>query len=38
VIICLLEHGADVNMQNEVSTATSEMAVMEEMVTGGGEG
>jgi hypothetical protein len=38
-ISCLLEHGADVNMQNNVSTATSRVAVMLEMVVvGGGEG
>jgi hypothetical protein len=34
---CLLEHGADVNMKNNVSTAASGLAVMVEMV-GGGEG
>jgi hypothetical protein len=38
VIICLLEHGADVNMMNLVSTATSGVAVMVEMVIVGGEG
>jgi hypothetical protein len=38
VIICLLEHGADVNMKNKVSTATGGMAVMVEMVSCGGEG
>jgi hypothetical protein len=44
VIICLLEHGADVNMKNKVSTATSGVAVysgvavMVEMVGCGGEG
>jgi hypothetical protein len=38
VIICLLEHGADVNMKDEVSTATSGAAVMVEMVGCGGEG
>jgi hypothetical protein len=27
-ISCLLEHGADVNMKNQVSTATSGVAVM----------
>jgi hypothetical protein len=57
-IICLLEHGADVNMKDNVSTATSGalivvlnsgaesslktlnsgVAVMVEMVIGGGEG
>jgi ankyrin repeat protein len=37
-IICLLEHGADVNMMSNVSTATSGVAVMVEMVIGGGEG
>jgi hypothetical protein len=37
-ISCLLEHGADVNMKNHVSTATSGVAVMVEMVIGGGEG
>jgi hypothetical protein len=48
-IICLLEHGADVNMTDKVSTATSGaesslktlnsgVAVMVEMVIGGGEG
>ena len=38
-ISCLLEHGADVNMQEDiVSTAISGLAVMVEMVTGGGEG
>jgi hypothetical protein len=36
-IICLLEHGADVNMMNNVSTATRGVAVMVEMV-GCGEG
>jgi ankyrin repeat protein len=43
VISCLLEHGADVNMKNKVSTATSGalnsgVAVMVEMVVCGGEG
>jgi ankyrin repeat protein len=38
VIICLLEHGADVNMKNNVSTSTCGLVVMVEMVTGGGEG
>jgi hypothetical protein len=37
-ISCLLEHGADVNMQDEVSTATSGVAVMVEMLGCGGEG
>jgi hypothetical protein len=37
-IRCLLEHGADVNMMDEVSTATSRVAVMVEMVGCGGEG
>jgi hypothetical protein len=37
-IICLLEHGADVNMKNKVSTSTSGVAVMVEMVGCGGEG
>jgi hypothetical protein len=37
-ISCLLEHGADVNIKNKVSTATSEVAVIVEMVVGGGEG
>jgi hypothetical protein len=37
-IRCLLEHGADVNMKDNVSTATSGVAVMVEMVVGGGEG
>jgi ankyrin repeat protein len=37
-IICLLEHGADVNVMDNVSTATSGLTVMLEMVTGGGEG
>jgi ankyrin repeat protein len=37
-IICLLEHGADVNIEDEVSTATSGLAVMVEMVVVGGEG
>jgi hypothetical protein len=36
-ISCLLEHGADVNIKNNVSTANSGVAVMVEMV-GGGEG
>jgi ankyrin repeat protein len=31
-ISCLLEHGADANMQDNVSTATSGVAVMVEMV------
>jgi ankyrin repeat protein len=34
-IRCLLEHGADVNAQNNVSTTTSGVAVMVEMVGGG---
>jgi hypothetical protein len=34
----LLEHGADVNMKDEVSTATCGVAVMVEMVGCGGEG
>jgi hypothetical protein len=34
----LLEHGADVNMQNNVSTATCGLAVMVEMVGCGDEG
>jgi ankyrin repeat protein len=48
VIICLLEHGADVNIEDNVSTATSGLAslktlnsglvVMVEMVGGGGSG
>jgi hypothetical protein len=38
VISCLLERGADVNMTDEVSTATSGVAVMVEMVVCGGEG
>jgi hypothetical protein len=46
-ISCLLEHGADVNIKNNVSTATSGLAVktlnsglavMVEMVSCGGEG
>ena len=37
-ISCLLEHGADVNMKDEVSTATSGVAVMVKMVVVGGEG
>jgi hypothetical protein len=37
-ISCLLEHGADVNIKNNVSTATSGVAVMVEMVGCGGEG
>jgi ankyrin repeat protein len=37
-ISCLLEYGADVNMVDNVSTATSGVAVMVEMVNGGGEG
>ena len=37
-ISCLLEHGADVNVKKEVSTATSGVAVMVEMVGCGGEG
>jgi hypothetical protein len=37
-INCLLEHGADVNMMDKVSTATSGVAVMVEMVSCGGEG
>jgi ankyrin repeat protein len=36
VIICLLEHGADVNMKDNVSTVTSGVAVMVEMVGCGG--
>jgi hypothetical protein len=32
VIICLLEHGADVNIKDNVSTATSGVAVMVEML------
>jgi ankyrin repeat protein len=36
-ISCLLEHGADVNVADNVSTATSGLAVMGEMV-GCGEG
>ena len=35
-IICLLEHGADANMMNNVSTTTSGLVVMVEMVVGGG--
>jgi hypothetical protein len=35
---CLLEHGADVNMMDEVSTARSGVAVMVERVGCGGEG
>jgi hypothetical protein len=47
VISCLLEHGADVNVMDKVSTATSGVAlktlnsgvaVMVEMVGCGGEG
>jgi ankyrin repeat protein len=38
VISCLLEHGADVNMMNNVSTTTSGVAVVVEMVGCGGEG
>jgi hypothetical protein len=37
-ISCLLEHGADVNMQDKVSAATSRLEVMVEMVVVGGEG
>jgi hypothetical protein len=37
-ISCLLEHGADVNMKTNVSTATCGLAVMVEMVGCGGEG
>jgi hypothetical protein len=37
-IICLLEHGADVNIKTNVSTATSGLAVIVEMVGCGGEG
>jgi hypothetical protein len=37
-ISCLLEHGADVNVADNVSTATSGVAVMVEMVGCGGEG
>jgi ankyrin repeat protein len=37
-ISCLLEHGADVNMMSNVSTATCGVAVMVEMVGCGGEG
>ena len=37
-IICLLEHGADVNMMDNVSTTTSGVAVMVEMVGCVGEG
>jgi ankyrin repeat protein len=36
VIRCLLEHGADVNMMNKVSTANSGVTVMVEMVGCGG--
>jgi hypothetical protein len=36
--LCLLDHGADVNMMDEVSTATRGVAVMVEMVVCGGEG
>ena len=36
--LCLLDHGADVNMMDEVSTATSGVAVMVEMVGCGVEG
>jgi hypothetical protein len=32
------KHGADVNMMDKVSTANSGVAVMVEMVGGGGEG
>jgi ankyrin repeat protein len=38
VIICLLEHGADVNIMDNVSSATCVAAVMVEMVGCGGEG
>jgi hypothetical protein len=38
VISCLLEHGADMNIKSNVSTATTRVAVMVEMVVGGGEG
>jgi hypothetical protein len=37
-ISCLLEHGADVNIKTIVSTATSGVAVMVDMVGCGGEG
>jgi hypothetical protein len=37
-ISCLLEHGADANMKTKVSTATSGLAVMVEMVVCGVEG
>ena len=37
-ISCLLEHGADVNIVIKVSTATSGVAVMVEIVVSGGEG
>jgi ankyrin repeat protein len=37
-ISCLLEHGADVNIKDIVSTATCDVAVMVEMVGCGGEG
>jgi hypothetical protein len=37
-ISCLLEHGADVNIKSKVSTATSGVAVMVEMVGCGGDG
>jgi ankyrin repeat protein len=37
-ILCLLEHGADANIKNNVSTATRGVAVMVEMVGCGGEG
>jgi hypothetical protein len=38
VISCLLEHGADVNIMDKVSSATSGVAVMVLMVGCGGEG
>jgi hypothetical protein len=38
VIICLLEHGADVNMKTNVSIATYGLVVMVEMVIVVGEG
>jgi hypothetical protein len=37
-IICLLEHGADVNIKDNVKTFNSGVAVMVEMVGCGGEG
>jgi hypothetical protein len=38
VISFLLQLGLNVNMKDEVSTATRGVAVMVEMVIGGGEG